>query len=197
MSNTCILSTGTRKYLNAIGNGETGQPLVQSKRAGNWEQGKWPTTYAFKSGKWLGKSWSNNCVLSTSTCKYLKAIGNGETFEPPGEIIVVHLCTKHGYMQISKGNKERGNWPTTYAIKSGRYKQIYKGKWLGKSWSNNCVLSTGTNKYLKATGNEEIGQPPVQSNQAGGWGNHGQTTNYALSIGTRKYLKAIGNRETS
>ncbi|CAL9024627.1 unnamed protein product [Prunus brigantina] len=41
------------------------------------------------------------------------------------EILVRQLCTKHRYMQISKGNWERGNWPTTCAIKSGR--------WLGKS----------------------------------------------------------------
>ncbi|CAL8168143.1 unnamed protein product [Prunus armeniaca] len=88
-----------------------------------------------------------------------------------GEILVGQLCTEQRFTQISKGNWERGNWPTTCAIKSGR--------WLSKSLSDNCEMSTGTRKHQKATGNEEAGQPPVQSNQAG----------------TQKYLKATGYGE--
>ncbi|KAH0987765.1 hypothetical protein GBA52_014942 [Prunus armeniaca] len=123
-----------------------------------------------------------------------------------GEIIVGHLCTKYKYTQIylkatgngktgqppvqsnRSGNREGGNWSTTCAVKSG--------KWLGKSCSNTCVLSTGTQIYLKATANGKIRQPPVQSYRAGGWGNHCRTTNYDLSIGNRKYLKGTGNKET-
>ncbi|CAL8168622.1 unnamed protein product [Prunus armeniaca] len=44
-----------------------------------------------------------------------------------------------------------------------------------------AVHCTCTQKYSKAIGNEETGQPPVQSNRAG----------------TRKYPKPIVNRETS
>ncbi|KAI5344031.1 hypothetical protein L3X38_011908 [Prunus dulcis] len=74
--------------------------------------------------------------------------------------MVGQLCTKHRYTQISKGNWERGNWATTCAVKSG--------KWLKNCCSTaNCVLSTGTRKSLKAIGNGETSQPPVQSNQAG------------------------------
>ena len=96
---------------------------------------------------------------------------------------------KYKYRQISKDNWERGNWPTTCAVKSDR--------WLGKSLSDTCVLSTSTRKFQKTTGNRETGQPPVQSNRVGGLGNHCRTTNCVLSTGTRKYLKAIGNGETS
>ncbi|CAL8168621.1 unnamed protein product [Prunus armeniaca] len=38
-----------------------------------------------------------------------------------GEIFVGHLCTKYRYTQISKANCERGNWPTTCAVKSCRW----------------------------------------------------------------------------
>ncbi|KAI5344030.1 hypothetical protein L3X38_011907 [Prunus dulcis] len=51
-------------------------------------------------------------------------------------------------------------------------------------------------QIIKATGNEEIGHPPVQSNRAGGWGNHGRTTNCVLCTSTRKHLKATGNGKT-
>ncbi|CAB4316406.1 unnamed protein product [Prunus armeniaca] len=37
------------------------------------------------------------------------------------KILVGQLCTKHRYEQIFEGNRERGNWPTTYAVKSGRW----------------------------------------------------------------------------
>ncbi|CAL2256373.1 unnamed protein product [Prunus armeniaca] len=86
---------------------------------------------------------SDTSVLSTGTRKYLKATGNREIGQPPvhsnrtGEILVEHLCTRHRYTQISKGNWERGNKPTTCAVKSD------------------------TRKYPKATGNRETGQPPV------------------------------------
>ncbi|KAI5313120.1 hypothetical protein L3X38_042294 [Prunus dulcis] len=91
-----------------------------------------------------------------------------------GEIIVGHLCNKYKYTHISKGNRERENWPTVCAIKSGR--------WLGKSLSENCILSIDTRKYLKATMNEELGQPPVLSNRAGGWENHCQTPVYWVQV---------------
>ncbi|CAL8168610.1 unnamed protein product [Prunus armeniaca] len=45
--------------------GNSGAGPVISKA--DWERGNWPTTYAVKSGRWLGKSRSDNCVLSTST----------------------------------------------------------------------------------------------------------------------------------
>ncbi|CAL8168142.1 unnamed protein product [Prunus armeniaca] len=102
-----------------------------------------------------------------------------------GEILVGELCTEHRYTQISNGNWEKGNWLTTCAVKSS--------KWLGKSLSDNCVLIIGTLKYLKATGNGEIGQPPMPSNRAGGYGNHCRTR--VLSIGTCRYLMARGNGE--
>ncbi|CAL8153455.1 unnamed protein product [Prunus armeniaca] len=352
-SDTCVLSTSTREYQKATRNREIGQLHVQSNRAGNREQGNWPTTGAVKSGRWLGKSLSDTCVLSTGTRKYLKATGNRQprtgklvnhlcnqieqvaqeiivghqftkqrytkifkgnwergngptngavnsgrqlrkslsdnsvlsigirkylkttgnrkTGQPPvpsnqvageitvgllgtkyrymqrqlgtgklanhlccqigqvvGEIIVAHLCTKYNYTQICKGIQEQGNWPTTRANKLSkwlgkslldnyprskhRYTKIFKGnweqgnwlttcavklsRWLGKSLSETCVLTTGTHKYVKATGNRETGQPLVQSNQASGWENHCCTTNYDLSNGTRKYLKATKNEET-
>ena len=104
--------------------------------------------------------------------------------------MVGQLCTKHKYTQISKGNWEWGNWATTRAVKLG--------KWLKNCYSTaNCVLSTGTQKYLKATWNRETGQPPALSNRVGGIGNRCRTTNCILSTGTWKYLKAIGKGETS
>ncbi|CAL8168145.1 unnamed protein product [Prunus armeniaca] len=119
---------------------------------GSGELENWPTTCGVKSGRWLGKSWSDN----------YSQIG-----QVAGEIFAGQLCTENNYMQISKANWERGNWPTTCAFKSG--------KWLGKSLLGTCVVSIGTSRYRKATGNWEIGQPPVQSNRAGGWGNVGRT----------------------
>ncbi|KAI5344034.1 hypothetical protein L3X38_011911 [Prunus dulcis] len=266
---------------------------------GNWEQGNWPNNYSVKSDRWLGKSLSDKCVLSTGTRKYLKATRNGEFGQPhvqsnptggwgkhcrtpvywvqvhthfrrqlgmgklanhlcsqigqvAGEIIVGHLCTKYMYTQITKGNWEQGNRPTTCAIKSGtrkylkatrnvgtgqppvlsnraemaleiiiehlctKYRHMYtyifkrnwewgnwsfiytvkSSRWLGKSLSDTCAQSTGRRKYLKPTGNGETAQPPVQSNRAGGWGNHGRTINFVLSKGALKYLKATRNVET-
>ncbi|KAH0972802.1 hypothetical protein GBA52_024958 [Prunus armeniaca] len=54
---------------------------------------------------------------------------------------------------------EGGNRRSKDANKSGR--------WLRKSWSDNSVLSTGTCIHLKAVGNEETSQPPLQTNRAG------------------------------
>ncbi|KAH0972875.1 hypothetical protein GBA52_025031 [Prunus armeniaca] len=174
LSDACVLSTSTRKYLKPTVNGETGQPPVQSYRAGgeanharrtssvmhmytklfkgNLEQGNWPTNCAVKSSRWLEKSLSDTCVLSTGTHTYLKPTMNGETSQPPassyraggcGNHARRTRCVLHMYMKILKGNSERGNWPTTCAVKSGR--------WLGKSLPDPCVLSTGTHKYLKPT----------------------------------------------
>ncbi|KAI5316991.1 hypothetical protein L3X38_036698 [Prunus dulcis] len=168
-----VLSTGTRKYLKATRKAKTGQPPVKSNGAGGWE---------------------NHCgtrVLSTGTREYLKETGNGETGQPPvqssgagtseylngpgnGETSQTpvqsnqpggwgyHCCTriKYRYTRISKGTWERRNWPTTCAVKSGR--------WLGKSLSDTCALSICARNYLKAIGNEENDQPPLQSNRAGG-----------------------------
>ncbi|CAL9025034.1 unnamed protein product [Prunus brigantina] len=124
-------------------------------------------------------------------------------------------------MQTSKGNWEPRNWPTTY--KSGRWigksssdrstlnTTTYKhrnvtgewgnwpttcadmsGWWLRKSWSDNCTCI-----HLKAVGNEETSQPPLQTNGAligkgGNW-----VTNYAeMSGSTCKHLKATRNGES-
>ncbi|CAL2271234.1 unnamed protein product [Prunus armeniaca] len=146
---TCVLSTGTRKYLKSTGNGETGQPLVHANIARKLETGK----------------------LVNHLCIQIEQVA--------GEILVGQLCTKHSYTQISKGNWERRNWPTLYVVKSGNWEQgngqttraVKSGWWLGKSWLDNCVLSIGTRKYLKEIGNEETGQPPMHSNRAGSWGN--------------------------
>ncbi|CAL2256377.1 unnamed protein product [Prunus armeniaca] len=67
------------------------------------------------------------------------------------------------------------------------------GRWMRRSWSDNCILSTGTYKHRKVTGNGETSQPPVQSNRVGGWGNHGWTP--VLSSGTCKHLKRTGEWE--
>ncbi|CAB4316696.1 unnamed protein product [Prunus armeniaca] len=102
-----VLSTSTRKYLKPTVNEETGQRPAQLYRGGgwgnqgqrtscalhmytkifkdNWEWGNWPTTGTVKSGKWLGKSISDTCVLITSTSKYLKPTVNGETCQPPAQ----------------------------------------------------------------------------------------------------------------
>ncbi|KAI5335410.1 hypothetical protein L3X38_025543 [Prunus dulcis] len=186
---------GTRKYLKATGKGETGQSLVQSNRAGcwgnhgwttncvlstgNWEQGNWPTTGVVKSGRWLPKSLSDTCVLSIGARKYLEATWSGETGQQ---------------LLLSNRTGGRGNC----VVKSDTYvlSTVKSSRWLGKSRSDNYVLSTGTRKYLKATENRETGEPPVHSNRAGGWKNHGWRTNCLLSTITRKYLKAIGNGET-
>ncbi|CAL9025035.1 unnamed protein product [Prunus brigantina] len=121
---------------------------------------------------------------------------------------------KHRYTKMFKGNWEQGNWPTTCVVRSGKW--LWKSLQLGTGKLANHLGSKigqvageimvgqltviGTQKYLKATGKGETGQPPIQppmhSNRASGWGNHCQTTNCVLSIGTRKYLKAIGNGET-
>ncbi|KAH0987762.1 hypothetical protein GBA52_014939 [Prunus armeniaca] len=98
-----------------------------------------------------------------------------------------HLRTKYRYTNISQGNRERENSATTCAVISDR--------WLGKSLSDTCVLTTGTRKYVKASKNEETCKPPVQSNRAGGWRNHCRTTNYDLGISIQKYLKATGTRK--
>ncbi|CAL8168612.1 unnamed protein product [Prunus armeniaca] len=63
LSDSCVLNTGIRKYLMPTGNWETGQPHMQSYRAGGWGS--------------YGRS--TNYVLSTGTQKYLKANGSGET----------------------------------------------------------------------------------------------------------------------
>ncbi|KAH0972874.1 hypothetical protein GBA52_025030 [Prunus armeniaca] len=163
LSDTCVLSTGTRKYLKPTVNGETGQPPVQSNRAGGL----------------VGKSIPDTCVLSTSTHKYLKATVNGETCQPPAQSSQAGGWGNHAwrtsgvlhmYTKIFHGNQERGNWPTTFAIKSS--------KWQRKSLPNTSVLSTGTLKHLKPTVNRETGQSPVQLNRAGGLGNHSQKLVY-------------------
>ncbi|KAI5317457.1 hypothetical protein L3X38_037164 [Prunus dulcis] len=200
LSDTCVLSTGTCKYLKATWNRETGQPPMLSNQTGGWGNLGQATVYEAQSNRAGG--FGNHCrttnyVLGTGTRRYLKATGNGETSTPlvqsnqagGREIIIGHPYIKYRYTQISKDNWEQGNWPTTCAFKSER--------WLGKSLLDTCELSIGTYKYLKATGNGETGQPPVQSNRAGGWGNHGWTSNCVLSTATRKYLKATGTEETS
>ncbi|KAI5317010.1 hypothetical protein L3X38_036717 [Prunus dulcis] len=139
---------------------------------GNRERGNGQTTCGVKSGRWLRKSLSDNYILSTGTCKYLKANGNRKTGQPP-----VHSNRAGGW-----GN--HGRIPNCV---------LSTGRSLGKSLSDTCVLSTDTCKHLKATETAAIGQPPVQSNWAGGWGNHCGTTTCELSTGTRNYLK--GNWE--
>ncbi|CAL2271218.1 unnamed protein product [Prunus armeniaca] len=176
LSDTYLLTTNARKYLKATGNGENGQPLLQSNRGGGLGKslanncGNWPTTCVVISGKWLGKSWLENCTLSTGTSKYLKLTVNGETGQPLvssyrasgwGNHARSTSCVLHMYTKIFKGNWERVNWRTTFAVKSGR--------WSGKSLPDTCVLSTGTCKYIKPTVNGEPGKPPVQSSRARGW----------------------------
>ncbi|KAI5313095.1 hypothetical protein L3X38_042269 [Prunus dulcis] len=81
---SCVLSTGTRKYVKATGNRETGQPPVHSNQAGNWERGKWPSTSAVKSSRWLGNHCrATNYGLRTGTGKYLKQAENEKTGQPP------------------------------------------------------------------------------------------------------------------
>ncbi|KAI5344014.1 hypothetical protein L3X38_011891 [Prunus dulcis] len=159
---SCVISTGTQKYLKATGNGETGQPpvqsnqagtrkylmetgneetghpQVQSNRAGGWGNHDRATNYGLRKGNWERGNWPSTCAVKSG--KWL------------------------GYMQISKVNWEWGNTPTTSAVKMGT--------WLAKSLLENCALSTGTSKYPKATRNGETGQPPVPSNRASGWRNH-------------------------
>ncbi|CAL8168617.1 unnamed protein product [Prunus armeniaca] len=153
LSDTYLLTTDARKYLKATGNGENGQPLLQSNRGGG-----------------LGKSLADNCVLSIGTRKYLKLTVNGETGQPLvssyrasgwGNHARRTSCVLHMYTKIFKGNLERVNWRTTFAVKSGR--------WSGKSLPDTCVQSTGACKYIKPTVNGEIGEPPVQSSRASGW----------------------------
>ncbi|CAL2256374.1 unnamed protein product [Prunus armeniaca] len=174
---------------------------------GNWERGNWPTTCAVKLGKWLGKSWSGNYVLSTGTLNNLKATGKWEGGQPP-----VHSN------QAGLGNGETGQ-PSVQSNWAGGFGNHCQ--------TANCVLSTSRRKYLKATvirkngqplvqsnrvgglgnhcrtlncvlsatGNGETGQLHVQPNRVGGWGNHGWTTNCVLSTGTCKYLETTGNWE--
>ncbi|CAL2256368.1 unnamed protein product [Prunus armeniaca] len=165
----------------ATGNGETGQPFVQSNRAGTRK-------YVEATGK---------RELPNHLCSQIGQVA--------GEIIVGQLCSKHRCTKIFKGNQEWGNWSTTCVVKSGR--------WLGKSLSDTCVLSTGTRNYVKATENGKTSQPPWQSNRLKATGNEktGQphvvksskwlrkslSNTSVLSTGTRKYLKAIKNGGTS
>ncbi|CAL8168620.1 unnamed protein product [Prunus armeniaca] len=81
---------------------------------------------------------SNTCVLIIGTRKYLNAIVNRETSQPPGQSNRAGgwgnrarrtSCVLDMYTKIFKGNQERGNWPTTCAVKSSL--------WLGKSCSEN------------------------------------------------------------
>ncbi|KAI5316994.1 hypothetical protein L3X38_036701 [Prunus dulcis] len=169
-----VLSTGTRRYLKGPGNRKTGQQPVQSNRAGGWGNHSQTRVHAnIKKDLGTGK-------LANHLCSQIRQVA--------GEIIVGYLRTKHRCTQISKGNWEWGNWPTTCAVKSVRRH--------GKSLSNTSVLNTGTQNYLKATGNAKTGQPPMLSNRAGGWGNHCGTTDYVLSTGTQNYLKATRNAKT-
>ncbi|CAL8168615.1 unnamed protein product [Prunus armeniaca] len=50
-------------------------------------------------------------------------------------------------------NWERGNWPTTCAVKSS--------SWQGKALSDTYVPSKGTRKYLRPTRKGETRQPLV------------------------------------
>ncbi|CAL2256369.1 unnamed protein product [Prunus armeniaca] len=136
------------------------------------------------------------------------------------EIIVGHLCTNYRYTQIRKGNQERGNLANHLCSQIGQatgneetvqppVQQPGRRKLVNHLCSqigqvareiivgHLCTKYKYTQIYLKATRNGKTGQPPVQSNRAGGWGNHCRTTNSDLSIGTRKYLKATENEETS
>ena len=125
---------------------------------GNYEWGNWPTTCVVKSGWWQSKSLSDTCTKYRYT-KYLKTTGNMETCQPHVQSYRAGgwgnhgQCTTHRYTKIFKRNWERGNWPTTCTVKSGRR--------LGKSLSDTCVLSIGACKYLEGTWSREIGQQPV------------------------------------
>ncbi|CAL8168623.1 unnamed protein product [Prunus armeniaca] len=55
-----------------------------------------------------------------------------------------------------------------------------------------AVYYTCTRKHLKATGNGETGQPPVQSYRACGWGNHARRTSCVLHMYTKIFK---GNQE--
>ncbi|CAL8168618.1 unnamed protein product [Prunus armeniaca] len=101
--------------------------------------------------------------------------------------IVTHLCTKYMYTQISKADLERGKWPTTCAVISGRqvageiivghlrtmcrYTQISKAKCKRGKWPTTCAIISGRclGKSLSDTS--------------------------VLSVDTRKYLKVAGNGE--
>ncbi|KAH0972872.1 hypothetical protein GBA52_025028 [Prunus armeniaca] len=189
LPDTCVLSTGTCKYIKPTVNGETSEPPVQSSRASGWQLG-------------TGK-----------LARHLQS----QIGQVAGKIIVGHLCTKYRYTQIRKADCEPGNEPTTCVVISStwlakswskkklctehRYTIIFKGNW---EWTNSpitCavksgswmvkslldpgVLSTGTRKYLKPTVNEETGQRPAQLYRAGGWGNQGQRTSCALHMYTK------------
>ncbi|CAL8168619.1 unnamed protein product [Prunus armeniaca] len=138
-------------------------------------------------------------VLSAGTRKYLKPTVNEETGQRPAQLYRAGgwgnqgqrtSCALHMYTKIFKDNWEWGNWPTTGAVKSG--------KWLGKLANHLCsyigqvareimlgelaMYCTCTRKYLKATGNEETGQPPVHSNQPSGRGNLCRTLVYYVQV---------------
>ncbi|KAI5344043.1 hypothetical protein L3X38_011920 [Prunus dulcis] len=182
LSDTCALSTSTRKFQKATGNEETGQPLCSQIRQVAWEIivehlcTKYMYTQITKgtgnretdqphmqSNRAVGCGnhyQTTNCFLCTCTPKHLKASRNGKTGRAPVKSNRAGGCENHcrtcalsTNTQISKGNLERGNWPTTNAVKTS--------KWLGKSLSNTCVLSTSTRTFQKAIGNRKTGLPPM------------------------------------
>ncbi|CAL2271221.1 unnamed protein product [Prunus armeniaca] len=205
LTDTCVLSTGTRKHLKPTANGKLANNLCSHNRQVAWEvMGNWPKTCAVKSGRytqickvdWERGKWPTTCEIIPGRQLGTEKLAHhlhSQIGQVAGEIIVGHLCTNYKYTQTSKAEWERGNWPTTCVVISGR-----------------------TTKYLKATGNGETGQSPVQSNSAGsrqvGTGKlanhlciqivqvageimHGELAVYCTC--TRKFLKATGNWETS
>ncbi|CAL8168144.1 unnamed protein product [Prunus armeniaca] len=104
----------------AIGNGETGQRPVQSNPGGGWN----------RSCKHLKATRTR--TLGNHLCSHIgQVVGemlvgqqctrHSQIGQMARKILVGQLCTKHRYEQIFEGNRERGNWPTTYAVKSGRW----------------------------------------------------------------------------
>ncbi|CAL2256375.1 unnamed protein product [Prunus armeniaca] len=195
-SDNCVLSTGTRKYLKATGNEETGQPPMQSHRAGQQGTGNWPTTCAFKLGKWLGKPWSNNCVQSTSTRKYLMASWKGETGQLLAQSNQADVLGNHGRTTncvLSTGTrkylKATVNGETGQSlVQSNRAGTCIKRQLgMGELANHLCSQIGQVAVEIMATRKEETGQPPVQSNRAGSWGNHCRTPAYYVQVHANIY----------
>ncbi|CAL8168614.1 unnamed protein product [Prunus armeniaca] len=206
-----VYCTCARKYLKVLGTGKLANHLCG------------------QIGQVAGNSLTDTCVLSTGTRKHLKPTVNGKlannlcshnrqvAWEIMGNWPKTCAVKSGRYTQICKVDWERGKWPTTCEIISGRYTQTSKAEWERGNWPTTCVVISGrTTKYLKATGNGETDQSPVQSNSAGsrqlgtrklanhlciqivqvaGEIMHGELAVYCTC--TQKFLKATGNWETS
>ncbi|CAL8168624.1 unnamed protein product [Prunus armeniaca] len=163
-STTCAIKSG--KWMGkSLSDTCTKYRYTQISKA-DCERENWPTTCAVISGRQLGMG-----KLANDLCSQIgQPTGNGETSQPP--VQSNQAGDGKSLSNTYNGNWERekwpttcsqirqlgtGNWPTTCAIKSGRwlrkslsdtcikykYTRISKGTWERRNWPTTCALKLG------------------------------------------------------